>query len=262
MSGALRILVLAALLLAPAAGLAAEDAGTIEPDRPDVSNSTRTVPRGAVQLETGVEYSRTRAAEQQDRRLLAVSAGLRVGITDRLEVGVDGEPIIRLRGEEDATDHGDVFLNAKYRFLDAQGGWPSLGVQPFLKLPLAEAPLGSEKPDLGVIGLASFDLPWQLDLDVNAALALIGQSRPGGYLVQGRTSASLSRELVDRLSAFAEVFFASRDEWRSRHAVGFDTGLVWKLSRWLALDVAAETSLAGPGPDWAVRGGLSVRFGR
>lgn len=259
---ALRLLVLAVLLLAPTAGLAAEDAGAIEPDRPDVSNSTKTVPRGGVQLETGVEYARARAAEQQDQRLFAVKAGIRVGITDRLEVGIDAEPFVRLRGEEDATDHGDIFLNVKYRFLDARDGWPSLGIQPFLKLPIAERPLGSEKPDVGVIGLASFDLPWELDLDVNAGLALIGQSRPGGFLVQGRTSASLSRKIVERLSAFAEVFFASRDEWRSRHAVGFDTGLIWKLTSRLALDVAAETSLAGPGPDWAVRGGLSVRFGR
>ena len=30
----------------------------------------------------------------------------------------------------------------------------------------------------------------------------------------------------------------------------------------LALDLSAVTSLAGTGPDWLVRGGVSVRLGR
>ena len=29
-----------------------------------------------------------------------------------------------------------------------------------------------------------------------------------------------------------------------------------------ALDIGARSALAGPGPDWAVLGGLTVRFGR
>lgn len=259
---ALATLALAAALLAPVAGLAAEADGGVEPDRPDVSNSTKTVVPGAVQLEAGVEYARARVAEKPDERRFAVQASLRAGVTDRLELRLDGEPLVRLRGEEDQTDRGDVALGLKYRFLDAKNGWPSLGLQPFVKLPIAEKPIGTEKPDFGLLGLASFDLPWQLDLDVNAGVALIGQNRPGGYLIQALTSASLSREILEKLAAFVEIFYASRAEWRSRDTVALDAGIVWKLTRRLALDAAVETSLAGPGPDWAVRAGLSARFGR
>jgi len=46
-----------------------------------------------------------------------------------------------------------------------------------------------------------------------------------------------------------------------------ETGLAYGLERIAgeclqALDVSAVTSLAGTGPDWLVRAGVSVRFGR
>ena len=44
--------------------------------------------------------------------------------------------------------------------------------------------------------------------------------------------------------------------------VQLDAGIVWRLARDVALDASGVTSLAGPGPDWAVRAGVSVRFGR
>jgi len=34
------------------------------------------------------------------------------------------------------------------------------------------------------------------------------------------------------------------------------------VTRVIALDAAAQTSLAGPGPDYLFRAGLSIRFGR
>jgi hypothetical protein len=129
-------------------------------------------------------------------------------------------------------------------------------------LPTAQEPIGSERADFGLIGLASFDLPWRLGLDVNAGVAAIGQSHPNGFLVQGRASASLSRELTNSLSAFAEVFYASPDERDGRDMVGADVGVVWKVARDVALDAAVATSLAGALPDYALRAGVSVRFGR
>lgn len=58
-----------------------------------------------------------------------------------------------------------------------------------MKVPIAGAPLG-------------FDLPGHLVLDVNAGLAAVGQLRPGGYLLPALTTASLSREVTEALSAF------------------------------------------------------------
>jgi len=188
----------------------------------------------------------------------------RAGLTERLEVRLDGEPLVRLRGAEDDTGHGDLTLGVKYRFLDArdESRWPALGVLPFVKIPIAGGPIGSQQPDFGVIALAGFELPWELGLDVNAGVVAVGQSRGDDFLPQGVVTASLSRPLGERWAAFVEIFFASAAERAGRDTVGFDAGATYFLTSRAALDAAVETSLAGPGPDWALRAGVSVRFGR
>ena len=244
-------------------GHAAEEAA-VAPDRPGVTNSAQTVPPGTLQIETGVEYARTSQAVEAAERRLAWQGAFRLGLTDRLEARLEGEPVVRLRGPEDETGAGDLALGLKYRFLDQaeQSRWPSLGLQPFVKLPTASQPIGSGRTDFGIVGLASWDLPWDLNLDVNAGLAAVGQSQPGGYLVQALASASLGKQITGRVSGFVEVFFASRGERDGRHNLGFDTGASFLLTRRVALDAAVETSLTGRGPDYAVRAGVSVLFSR
>jgi hypothetical protein len=226
---------------------AAEDAA-VAPDRPSVTNSAQTVPPGSLQIETGVEYGRTSRAGEAAERRLAWQGTFRLGLTDRLEVRLEGEPLVRLRGSEDETGAGDLALGLKYRFLDQaeQSRWP----------------IGSGRTDFGIVGLASWDLPWDLSLDINAGLVAVGQSQPDGYLIQGLASASLGKQITGRLSGFVEVFFASRGERDGRHNLGFDTGVSFLLTRLVALDAAVETSLTGRGPDYAVRAGVSVRFSR
>jgi len=246
-------------LLAPAPAPAQE---SISPDRPDVSTSTTTVPRGAAQVETGVEYARTGRAGVDERELI-VEVVLRAGVTDRLEARLQFEPLVRLGGPEDDTGHGDVTLSLKHRFLDARGAAPALGVLPFVKLPAAGAPIGSERPDFGIVGMAGFDLPAGFALDVNAGVAAVGVTRPGGYLAQGLAAVALQRDLIpDRLQGFVEAFFNTREERDGRDRLGADAGVVWKVARWLAVDLAVATTLAGRGPDHAVRSGVSVLLGR
>ncbi len=233
-------------------------------DRPDVADSTQTVPFGGLQIEAGLEYARTGIAAGPAERRLAVQALLRAGLTDRLEVRLEGEPLVRLRGAEEDTDHGDLTLGFRYRFLDSEEGrwWPSLGAQPFVKLPVSDAPIGSERPDFGFLALATFALPWQWSLDVNAGLAIVGQTRPNGHLLQALVAASLGRPVTDRLSPYMELFFASRAERDGRDVLGVGTGLVYLLTRGIAVDAGVETWLTGRGPDYAFRAGVSARFGR
>lgn len=257
--------VLTACLLHAAGGLAFGDSlSEVVPDRPDVANSTQTVPFGAFQVEAGLGYARTRIAASPAERRLSVQATLRAGVTDRLEIRLEGEPLVRLRGAEADTDHGDLALGLKYRFLDSEEGrwWPSLGAQPFVKLPIADAPIGSERPDFGFLALASLELPRQFSLDVNAGLAVVGQTRPNGYLLQALVAASLGRQITERLSSFVELFFASRAKRDGRDILGVGTGLTYLLTRRIALDAGVETSLTGRGPDYAFQAGVCARFGR
>lgn len=259
-----KLVAVCALLASSGVAAADEQPSPIETDRPDLTNGVTTVPSGAVQLETGVAYARRSIAASEAERRLALEATLRVGLADRLEARLEGEPLVRLSGEQDDTGSGDVTLGLKYRFGDSrQGDWfPGVGALPFVKLPVAREPIGSEKPDFGLIALATFDLPWDLGLDVNAGIAAIGQSRPGGYLLQALVSASLALPVAERLFTLVEVFFASPEQRDASDEVGLTAGVVWRVARLVALDAAIVTSLAGPVPDYTLRAGVSLRFGR
>jgi outer membrane putative beta-barrel porin/alpha-amylase len=257
-------LALVVVLLLPLAAAAGESAEPISPDRAGASTSTDTVGRGAVQVESGLAYLHESVGGEPAERRFRVEAGLRAGVTERLELRLEGLPLVRLRGAEDETGLGEIFVLAKYRFVDAADEWwrPALGVLPFVKLPVSEEPLGSGKTDFGAILLASFALPGQVSLDLNAGLAAVGQSRPGGYLVQALAAAGASRDVADGLTLFTELVYTSRDERDGRDSLLVDLGAIWRPTPTVALDASAVTSLAGRGPDWALRAGVSVRFGR
>lgn len=259
-----RLTVACALVMLVVSRAAAADGDALDPDRPDVSSSAKTVGAGRVQLEGGVLFERTRAAGEPTERRLSAETLLRIGVGERLEIRVDGEPIARLRGADDATDVGDFRLSAKWRFFDATDGvaWPALALLPFVKLPTAPTPIGTGKADYGLLVAASFELPADFGLDANAGLAAIGQTRPSGHLLQAQVSASLSRKVGAAITAFGEIFYASREEWSGRDQVGVDAGIIWTLLPNVALDAAVGTSLHGRLPDIFVRAGGSVRFGR
>jgi Putative MetA-pathway of phenol degradation len=260
------IVLAAALAMAPLAHAASADdvVRPIDPDRPDLTNGTATVGRGVLQIETGVEYSRTSVGGAPTEQRFSVPLVLRFGVLDRLEVRVESEPLVRLRGAEDDTGFGDLKLGLKWGFFDVEeGDWrPALGLLPFVKLPTADAPIGSERPDFGLLLLISYNMPFDFSLDVNIGGAAIGQSHPSGYLAQGQLSGSLQRAvLTERLVGFVELFYFSRDDRDGHHRFGGDMGVIYRLTPDLAVDTALETTLTGRGPDFAVRAGLSTRFG-
>jgi hypothetical protein len=259
-----RALAAVAFVLVAAAPAFAADDDVIDPDRPDTTNSANPVAKGRVQLETGVFYRRTREAGASAERRLSWEATLRIGVVDNIEFRIDSEPVVYVDDTGAETDVGDFTLGLKYRLLKTRERewWPALALNPFVKLPTAQEPIGSGETDAGLLLLASFTLPSEFTLDVNAGAVLVGQNRPSGHLVQARASASLSRRLMGGLNGFLELAFASRDTREGRDGLIMQTGIVWKLRRDLALDTAVLTTLAGAAPDFGVRAGFSVRFGR
>ena len=86
----------------------------VEPDRPDISNSTHTVPVRALQVELGLEYARSH--HDTTERRLAAQTTLRTGLTDRLELRLDSEPLVRIKEDSDDVGLGDITLGVKARF--------------------------------------------------------------------------------------------------------------------------------------------------
>jgi hypothetical protein len=236
----------------------------INPDRPDLTTSAELVPAGALQLETGIEYQRARTGGQPTGQRLSTQAALRAGVLHVLELSIEGEPFDWQRTDRDARGSGDSTLGLKYRLFTPPDGSaaPLVSVKPFVKLPTASAPIGSERPDVGALLLVTFGLPKGFTLDTNWGVAALGQRHPEGFIPQGIASASLTTPLTDRLSAITELFFNTKEERDSRASLRTTLAVMYKVTPRLALDGGFRTTLVGPGPDWSVFVGLSARFGR
>ena len=256
----------AALILLATTAAAAQDKGEdskVQPDRSGASTSTSTVGAGAIQLETGFNYGHERIGGRPTQTRFGAEAAVRAGITDDLEFGIAAEPFVRLRGDVDDTGHGDFTLVAKWRFFKPAEGspWPQLGVLPSVTLPVTDEPFGSGKTDFGAILLASFDLPWQVGLDLNAGMYAIGQNQPSGHRLQAFVGAGLSKDF-GAVALFTDFVYTSRETRDGRDTVILDGGVIYWPARHVALDASVVTSLAGQAPDWTVRAGVSVRFGK
>jgi hypothetical protein len=254
---AARLLVVIVLLAIASVGVAEE----IQPDRPELTESARLVPRGAVQLEAGMALSQERRAATATEKRVESETDLRIGVADDVELNLGWEPLVRVRGPDDATGIGDVMLGIRYRFVrgtEEQSWPPHVALKLFTRLPAAEQPIGTGRPDFGALLLASFELPQDFELEVNVGGAAIGQMRGGGFLGEAITTASLSRELAPSLLGFVELLLNSRTERDGRGQVAINTGIVYRVMPNLAVDAGLQTSLAGQGPDYVVRTGVSV----
>lgn len=247
-------------------------------DRPDFTNSTDTVPQGFVQIETGLAFSRqpeiildetTGRASRAKSHQLAMEATVRWGILPWAELRLDGRPFVRQRSSDGdvSSGQGDLAVSGKFRFLDEQEQrwWPSLGLQPFVKIPTASSTkgLGTGLADFGAILLVSKDLPWDLRTDLNIALAGVGVAGdPGGMIFRNAASFLISSPLpLTGLRTFWEIFYTSREAPATRHIVGVNFGLVYMIHPRVALDTALEVGLAGDANDYAFRTGITLLVG-
>jgi hypothetical protein len=197
----------------------ADEGDNVNPDRPGISATPHTVPRGVVHVETGVEYARERRAGQPDQRRASLVSTLRVGVADRLELRIEGEPLVALRGAENGTNVGDTALGVKWRLLDGADGTlePTLALLPVVKLATAPDPIGTERWDFALLALASLTFD-RLTLELNAGLAAIGQRHRGDYLLQGLVVGGANVDVTGRWTVLGELFFASRSERRGDDA--------------------------------------------
>jgi outer membrane putative beta-barrel porin/alpha-amylase len=137
-----------------------------------------------------------------------------------------------------------------------------VAVKPFVKLPLASEPIGTGRTDFGLLLLASFSLPMDFEFEANAGVAGIGQTGSRGYRAQAIASAAVSRDIVPGLLGFFEVLFKSREQRDEGEQLALNVGLIYRVTPTLAVDGGVQASVHGQGPDYVIRTGLSVLFGR
>jgi len=232
----------------------------LEPDRPDVTNGSRIVDTGLLQIEIGGLF--TRAAPGQ--RGFASPVTARVGLTEWLEarIGTDGLLSVVDEGSR-ATGIGNVQLGAKVRLWADPGGIPVLSILPTVNLPAASAEkgLGSGDADYTVALLTGTDVAARGHVDINYGIGAIGAGGGDPHYLQQLVSVSASLAMTERWNPYFEAFWFSKVDPAGGAMTALDFGAIYTVTPRLAYDAGLQFGVSKAAPGFAVFGGVSVVVG-
>ena len=243
----------------------ADDEVTDNPDRPYQTDSTSTVPPWFVQLEMGM--SLTKNGHTGDH-LYAFSTpfSVRLGLTRNIEGRFGGGGLLYNTSDETTElGMGDLQVGARYRFFDDGAWFPSLGIEPTIKLPVASRSkgLGTGQPDFAMALLMSKDLPFKFHVDANGIGAYLGEEmHPGRFYFQQVASLVISYTITDRLGPFWEIVWASQSAPGEAKTLFTDFGYVYLLYPWMTIDLGLSAGLSKGADTSAVVGGFTMLFGQ
>ncbi|MGE3166789.1 MAG: transporter [Planctomycetota bacterium] len=240
----------------------------ISTDRPDQTESSATVPRGAFQLEMG--WSRIENDDDGVDRSAARTTQtlLRIGVvTDfELRLGFDGfldETVDTAAARGTDSGAGDASVGLKWRFLEEAQWRPEVALLAGVSLPTGE--ISSRRYDPTVRLSLSHTLTERLSLAYNLGVAWESEEDAGGSrhtLSATEYTVALGADITSRIGAFVEFFGDAGLSRPGGPANSVDAGLVFGLQPNLQLDAAAGVGLSEDADDWFVTVGVSFRFPR
>lgn len=243
----------------------ADDGESINPDRPNVANSSQVVGDGRVQLEIGASWDRQRDDELHVRTL-TTPVLLRFGLGDTTELRVESDgrsvehEVDRATGAR-TTSAGwsATSIGFKWRFADGEGVHPALGLIGNVALPTGSSGLRVKGLLPQLVLAAEWDLPkdWSLAVTPGAGADV---DEDGARYNYGILAASLGKKFNERVQGFFEV--AAPQLAPASHGgnrVQVDTGVSWLLNKNCQVDAMVVHGLNRNTPDLGLAFGLSVR---
>jgi hypothetical protein len=244
------------------------EARTLATDRPDRTESARSIPAGWVQVEANVvAWSRDREAGEGTRDLGVAQVNLKVGLLPNVDLqlvteawsrqtveGPDGAEIARASGS------GLIMGRLKVNLWGNDGGRTALALMPFAGSVRHDAAPGADAGHGAVAGLI---VPFALDLggdwSLGAQLEVDFVDDPSGaWRTIWAQSITIGRPIVGPLSGYVELFHASGGG-EAREVTG-DGGLTLGLTDDLQLDAGVNLGLSKGADDLNPFLGLAVRF--
>jgi hypothetical protein len=240
----------------------AGDAAAQEPelvtDRPDFTESSETVGRGYVQVESGLAYERDGRGAGRTGTLTAPVTLARIGVSRRLELraGTDGIQSSAM-GPDRVTGMGDFEAGVKLRFLDQSQAAVDMTVIPMISFPTGGDDVSSGSVDPTVKLTWARALPSGFGLSGNYNLSSLTDA--GRRFTRQALSVSLSRDLLGGLGGYLEAFGFMPASRGTGSGWTIDGGLARMFGRNLQLDVEAGRAITSEASDWFIGFGIALR---
>lgn len=230
-------------------------------DRPDQTESSVTVPRKTLQIETGFVFEKFKSDDAEFENWGIATTLLRYGVLDNFELRLGSyyqhSSLTVNDVETDSTQQGvgPITAGLKVYITEEKGAWPEIAL--LADLTFSDWGHLDYRPsyNYSVIKLLfSHTLSKRFGLGYNLGFANNGED-PKGFFVY---SLVLGASVTNRLSAFAEVYGNFDDSSLPRHRI--DGGITYLLRHNLQLDASAGFGPKDTLSMWFASAGLTWRI--
>jgi hypothetical protein len=257
------ILATAFIAIFACAAHGSDDVPVMITDRPDISVSSRTVPRAYFQLESNLAYNVDRILqnriEVEINSLDLLNALMRFGLSDHLELRLSTLYTFKTTDSPDTTASIDgingLVLGAKIHLFEERGVRPDAALLVEVGLPVGKEEFTENQTLPGVTLAASHIFDKRFGIAYN-----IGGQRTLESDFLFKWSVALPVTLSHKVAVFAEVFGNTADGIDPM--VSVDGGGIWQIRRNIQFDATGGLAVTEAGNDWFGTAGFSFRLPR
>lgn len=239
----------------PSTAPAAPPLRDLSTDRPDTTESPRSVDAGNFQFELEI------AAWERDRGTRTLHLGefnLKAGLDDSTDLQLVLPRFSRTSGGPEGF--GDIELRLKRNLWGNDDGPTALAVMPFVKIPTAAHDLGNGKWEGGFIVPFAFSLPAGWESAVMTEIDLAADETGNGYHAVFVNSITASHGLTESTAFFVELVSVLSAESGADDEAYFNAGLTWAVRPQWQVDGGIRTGLASASTDFTPFLGFSAKF--
>jgi hypothetical protein len=234
-----------------------EEEEFIKPSRPGVANPAEIQKAGVLQLEYGYDAN-FRASEF--RSMQTAPLALRFAASQRLLLEASLDTVISETDETRTrrTGVGDTRLGVQVVALKETERHPALAFAYYVKLPSAseEKGLGTGRFDHKFVTLVSKKFG-SVDMDLNAAVLVVGREDASGWITGGQGALSFSGEFENGFGLEGELSGQTKDDIQPKglSALG---AITYKVNRRFRLDGGVRFGLTDDSPRVGVFAGMTI----
>ena len=239
----------------PSTAPAAPPLRDLSTDRPDTTESPRSVDAGNFQFELEI------AAWERDRGTRTLHLGefnLKAGLDDSTDLQLVLPRFSRTSGGPEGF--GDIELRLKRNLWGNDNGPTALAVMPFVKIPTASHDLGNGKWEGGLLVPFAFSLPAGWESAVMTGIDLAADDTGNGYHAVFVNSITASHGLTESTAFFVELVSVLSAESGADDEAYFNAGLTWAMLPQWQVDGGIRAGLASASTDFTPFLGFSAKF--
>jgi Putative MetA-pathway of phenol degradation len=234
---------------------AAAELRPLSTDRPDTTESPRTVDAGRFQFEMEVANA---SRDGGDREFSVGEMNAKYG----LDAATDLQWVMpfyqHVRGGSEGF--GEVEIRLKRNLWGNDEGRTALALMPFLKLPTANGYLGNGEFEGGLIIPLGFEGPAGWSCAVMAELDLAAADGGGSHHLVGLTSATTSHALSGNTGVFLELVSILSAESGADWEAYFNAGMTWGVTPAWQIDGGVRCGLTRAATGFTPFLGVSTKF--